>query len=91
MSKTAVVVLVREVLVASVGKMGRRAVAVVTFVVLRGADTFVAAWVVTEAAEEGVAVEEAVVGASVVMASLLVAAEVILVDAASPSEVDGAD
>lgn len=46
---------------------------------------------VTEAAEEGVTVEEAVVGASVVMASISVAAEVILVDAAAPSEVDEAD
>lgn len=85
------VVIAREVLVASVDEMGRRAVAVATCVVLRGADTFVAAFVVTEAAEEGVTVEEAVVGASVVMASILVAAEVILVDAVAPSEVDEAD
>lgn len=76
---------------ALVDEMGRRVVAVASCVVLRGADTFAAAFLVTEAAEEGVTVEEAVVGASVVMASILVVAEVILVDATALSESDAAD
>lgn len=90
MSRIAVVVLAREVL-GPVEDMGRRAIPVALCVVLRGADTCVAACVVTEAAEEGVTVEETVVGASVVRGGTLVVVEVILVDAAAPSEVDEAD
>lgn len=76
---------------ALVDEMGRRVVAVASCVVLRGEDMFAAAFLVTEAAEEGVTVEEAVIGTSVVMASILVAAEVILVDATALSELDAAD
>lgn len=75
---------------ASVDELGRTAVAVAICVVLKGTDMLMAACVVTEAAEEEVTVEEAVLGASVVMAGMMVAAEVILVDAPAPSEINGA-
>lgn len=84
----AVIVVARELLVASVDMMGRTAVAVAACVVLKGAHVLVASCGVTKAAEKEVTVEEAVVGFSRVMSGMFGAAEVILVDAAAPNEVN---
>lgn len=67
---------------ASVDVMARMAVAVAVAVMLKGEDMLAAACVMTEAAGEEV---------SLVMTSMLVAAEVILVDAATSSEADEAN